>query len=207
MPAGFSYKFNGAIQQKARAFGPLTSALKLSILLIYMLLAALYESFLDPLAVIVTLPLALTGSLLGLLTTGVPLSLYAFIAIIMLTGLVAKNAILLIDYTKRAMRGRDMTMTEALVEAGRTRLRPILMTTGTITLAMLPLAMPVGPGASERMPMAIVLIGGMLSGTLLTLIVLPVVYLKLVQAKSALARLHVFQLWRYNYRQKGQDAR
>ncbi|MHB1627246.1 MAG: efflux RND transporter permease subunit [Bacilli bacterium] len=206
MPAGFSYKFNGAIQQKARAFGPLGSALKLSILLIYMLLAALYESFLDPLAVIVTLPLALTGSLLGLLTTGVPLSLYAFIAIIMLTGLVAKNAILLIDYAKRAMRERNMAMTEALVEAGRTRLRPILMTTGTITLAMLPLALPLGAGASERMPMAVVLIGGMLSGTLLTLIVLPVVYLKLVQAKNALARLPVFQLWRCNYRHKGQDV-
>jgi len=189
VPAGFSYQFNGAIQQKARAFGPLSAALKLSILLIYMLLAALYESFVDPLAVIITLPLALTGSLLGLLITGVPLSLYAFIAIIMLTGLVAKNAILLIDYAKRATRERDIAMTEALVEAGRTRLRPILMTTGTITLAMLPLALPFGAGVSERMPMAVVLIGGMLVGTLLTLIVLPVVYLKLVQTKNALTNL------------------
>ncbi len=188
MPAGYSFQFNGAIKQKSRAFGPLSAALKLSILLIYMLLAALYESFLDPLAVIITLPLAMTGSLLGLLATGVPFSLYAFIAMIMLTGLVAKNAILLIDYAKRAVRDRGLVMTEALVEAGRTRLRPILMTTGTITLAMFPLTLPLGAGASQRMPMAIVLIGGMLMGTVLTLVILPVIYSKLYEAKSWLTR-------------------
>ncbi len=193
MPAGYSFQFNGAIKQKARAFGPLSGALKLSILLIYMLLAALYESFLDPLAVIATLPLAMTGSLLGLLATGVPFSLYAFIAMIMLTGLVAKNAILLIDYAKRAVRDRGLPMAEALVEAGRTRLRPILMTTGTITLAMFPLTLPLGAGASQRMPMAIVLIGGMLMGTVLTLVILPVVYGSLYQVKAwSIRRLSAF---------------
>lgn len=195
MPAGYTFQFNGAIAQKARAFGPLTSALQLSILLIYMLLAALYESFIDPLAVLVTLPLAMTGSVIGLLVTGVPFSLYAFIAMIMLTGLVAKNGILLIDYAKRAMRDRDLSLPEALVEAGRARLRPILMTTGTMTLAMLPLALPIGEGSSQRMPMAIVLIGGLVIGTFLTLLVLPVVFGKLYQVKMWVTG-HLTVRWR-----------
>ena len=183
MPAGYTAQFNGAIQQKARAFGPLSGALKLSVVLVYMLLAALYESLIDPLAVLVTLPLALTGSLFGLWVTGIPFSLYAFIATIMLTGLVSKNAILLIDATKRILRDANVSTVDALVQAGSRRLRPILMTTATMTLAMAPLLLPIGSGASTRMPMAIVLVGGMLGGTLLTLVVLPVVYLWLLSGK------------------------
>ncbi|KUO94720.1 efflux RND transporter permease subunit [Ferroacidibacillus organovorans] len=186
MPAGYSYQFNGAIQQKARAFGPLSAALRLSLVLIYMVLAALYESFLDPLAVIATLPLALTGALFGLWVTGVPFSLYAFIATIMLMGLVSKNAILLIDAAKRILRDENQNIVDALVQAGSRRLRPILMTTATMTLAMAPLLLPIGSGASTRMPMAIVLVGGMLGGTLLTLFVLPVLYLWMFSAKRIL---------------------
>ncbi len=189
VPSGYSYGFNGAIRQQGRAFGPLLQALWLSVLLIYMLLAALYESFLDPFAMILTLPLALTGAILALWLTHTPFSMYAFIAVVMLTGLVAKNAILLVDYAKRMVKSGELPLQEALIQAGRIRLRPILMTTGTMVLAMLPLALPVGAGASERMPMALVLIGGMLTSTLLTLFVLPVVYLLLHRVKGGMLRI------------------
>ncbi|RIV19243.1 efflux RND transporter permease subunit [Alicyclobacillaceae bacterium I2511] len=190
VPPGYSVLFNGAVQQQARAFAPLMRALELGVVFIYMLLAALYESFFDPLAVLLTLPLAITGALLGLWVTGLPFSLYAFIALIMLVGLVAKNAILLIDYAKRGFaKGQQATLAEALIAAGRVRLRPILMTTGTMVLAMLPLSLHLGAGASTRMPMAIVLMGGMSVSTLLTLFVLPVFYLGLHQLKGGMGWL------------------
>lgn len=189
VPSGYSYGFTGAIRQQGRAFGPLLQALWLSILLIYMLLAALYESFIDPFAMVLTLPLALTGAILALWMTNTPFSMYAFIAVVMLTGLVAKNAILLVDYAKRSVRSGELTLQEALIRAGRIRLRPILMTTGTMVLAMLPLALPVGAGASERMPMALVLIGGMITSTWLTLFVLPVVYLLLDRVKVVINQI------------------
>jgi HAE1 family hydrophobic/amphiphilic exporter-1 len=175
LPAGVSFKLAGAAEQKNKTFGPLLKALGLSVLLIYMLLAALYESFLDPLAVIAMLPFAASGGLLALWITGTPFSLYAFIAMIMLMGLVAKNAILLVDYARHNLK-RGMSPQVALLAAGQVRLRPVLMTTVTMVLAMLPLALPLGTGSADRMPMALVLIGGMSLSTVLTLLVLPAVY-------------------------------
>lgn len=175
LPAGYSFKLAGAVEQKTKAFKPLLHALQLSVVLIYMLLAALYESFFDPLLVILMLPFAATGGIAALVLTGTPFSLYAFIAMIMLMGLVAKNAILLVDYAK-IQRAQGMSPKEALLSAGQVRLRPILMTTVTMVLAMIPLALPVGTGSADRTPIALVLIGGLSLSTVLTLLVLPVFY-------------------------------
>lgn len=163
-------------------------ALWLSIILIYMLLVALYESWLHPLAIMFSLPVSLLGAFLALIVSGNTLNLFSLIGIIMLMGIVTKNAILLVDFTN-ILRARGYTRREALVEAGRTRLRPILMTTLTIVFAMLPLAMKFEAGGESRAPMAAVVIGGVISSTLLTLILVPVVYSYLDDAAQAAQRL------------------
>jgi HAE1 family hydrophobic/amphiphilic exporter-1 len=175
IPAGYSYTFSGAAQQQSQVFLPLEGAFVLSILLVYMLTSALYESLLYPLAVLLSLPLATVGALGALALTGNTLNLYSFMGLIMLIGLVAKNAILLVDFTN-TLRDRGYAREEALAEAGRTRLRPILMTTCTVVFAMLPLAIKFGTGSEQRSPMATVLVGGMLTSTLLTLLFVPVLY-------------------------------
>lgn len=175
LPTGYSVQVGGQAAQQQRAFGPLIQALLLSIVLLYMLLAALYESFSDPFAVMLSLPLATVGAFIGLWITGIPLSIFALLAMIMLMGLVAKNAILLVDYAK-TLRKRGIERNRAVMEAGATRIRPILMTTATMIGAMLPLAISHGSGSSQRMPIAVVLIGGLTSSTVLTLVVVPVIY-------------------------------
>jgi HAE1 family hydrophobic/amphiphilic exporter-1 len=175
VPDGYFYSFGGAIQQQQQTFGPLFNAFVLSIVFVYMLTSSLYESFLYPLAVILSLPLATAGALGALTLTGNTLNLYSFMGLIMLMGLVAKNAILLVDFTN-TLRNRGYSRLDALREAGRTRLRPILMTTATMTFAMLPLAVKIGAGSEDRSPMATVLVGGLLTSTLLTLVFVPVVY-------------------------------
>ncbi|MBI3976678.1 MAG: efflux RND transporter permease subunit [Chloroflexi bacterium] len=175
-PAGYTVQVTGGqVQQLELAFATLLGALTLSILLIYMLMVALYESFLHPLAIMFSLPVALVGAFGGLLVTGNTLNIFSMIGMIMLTGLVAKNAILLVDYTN-ILRKRGLARAEAIVEAGRTRLRPIVMTTATIVCAMTPLALKLEAGAESRAPMAVVMIGGVLSSTLLTLFLVPAVY-------------------------------
>ena len=175
LPAGYVAVPGGLLLQQRQVFLPLVGAFVLSVLLIYMLMTALYESALQPLAIILSLPLATFGALLGLWVAGLSLDMYALIASIMLMGLVAKNAILLIDYTN-TLRGRGLALAEALAESGRARLRPVLMTTATMVMAMLPLVLNNGPGSSTRQPTAVVLIGGLLTSTLLTLLVVPVLY-------------------------------
>jgi HAE1 family hydrophobic/amphiphilic exporter-1 len=175
IPDGYSFTFGGAAQQQSQVFVPLEGAFVLSILLVYMLTAALYESLLYPLAVLLSLPLATVGALGALALTGNTLNLYSFMGLIMLIGLVAKNAILLVDFTN-TLRDRGYSREEALAEAGRTRLRPILMTTCTVVFAMLPLAIKFGAGSEQRSPMATVLVGGLLTSTLLTLLFVPVLY-------------------------------
>jgi HAE1 family hydrophobic/amphiphilic exporter-1 len=175
LPAGYHLVTGGEISDQKLAFGPLTLAFVLSLILIYMLMAALYESFVTPMVVLCSLPLATVGAFLLLLLTGQSLNVFSFIAMIMLMGLVAKNAILLVDRGNALIR-QGMERTEALVQAGRNRLRPILMTTATLVISMLPLALDRGSGAEDRVSVAVVLIGGMLSSTLLTLIVVPVLY-------------------------------
>jgi HAE1 family hydrophobic/amphiphilic exporter-1 len=188
LPPGYSFSLSGAAQQQRDIFGPLEGAFALAILLVYMLTAALYESLLYPLAVLLSLPLATVGALAGLTLSGNTLNLYSFMGLIMLMGLVAKNAILLVDFTN-TLRARGLSRTEALIQAGRTRLRPIVMTTATMVCAMLPLAIKLGAGAEDRSPMATVLVGGLLTSTLLTLVFVPVVYSYLDDLGQLLARL------------------
>jgi HAE1 family hydrophobic/amphiphilic exporter-1 len=188
MPEGYYYLFGGAVQQQSQVFAPLEGAFALSIILVYMLTSALYESLLYPLAVLLSLPLATVGALGALTLTGNTLNLYSFMGLIMLMGLVAKNAILLVDYTN-TLRARGHERLEALMEAGRTRLRPILMTTCTMVFAMLPLAIKIGAGSEERSPMATVLVGGLLTSTMLTLVFVPCMYSYLDDFGNLLGRL------------------
>jgi HAE1 family hydrophobic/amphiphilic exporter-1 len=140
-----------------------------------MVLVMLYESFLTPFIRMMALPLGVVGAFLALAITGNSLNLFSMIGLIMMDGLVAKNGTLLIDYTHTLME-RGLSLREALLEAGKTRLRPIIMTTTTMIFGMLPTALAIGEGAETRSGMAWVLIGGLLSSTVFTLIVIPVVY-------------------------------
>ena len=174
-PSGYRWSFIGQVDSLDQARVALLSALVISVVLIYMLLVALYESLMHPLAIMFSLPVALVGAFGGLLITGNTFNLFSMIGIITLMGLVAKNAILLVDYTN-TLRARGLARLEALLEAGPTRLRPIVMTTCTVVFAMLPLAMKFEEGGESRAPLAVVLIGGSLTSTLLTLLLVPVMY-------------------------------
>jgi HAE1 family hydrophobic/amphiphilic exporter-1 len=154
-----------------------------------MLMAALYESLVMPLVVLFSLPMATVGAFLGLWLTGQTLNIFSFMAMIMLMGLVAKNAILLVDYTGQLVK-KGMPRSEALVLAGKTRLRPIVMTTATMVFSMIPLALHTGIGSSDRIPIAVVLIGGLTTSTLLTLVVVPVLYTYMDDFRQWLLQFH-----------------
>lgn len=172
---GTSVSSGGATQMMNESFGYMGSALLLAILLVYMLMGALFESFLTPFVIMFSLPQAMVGGLLAMLITGKPMSIVAMIGIIMLMGLVTKNAILLIDYTNTLM-SRGKNRHDAILEAGPTRLRPILMTTFAMIGGMMPTALALSEGSETRSPMAICVIGGLILSTMLTLIVIPVMF-------------------------------
>jgi HAE1 family hydrophobic/amphiphilic exporter-1 len=194
LPPGYSYELQGEITQQNRSFAPLLLALSLSPLLIYMLLAGLYESLVLPFSVLLAVPLATFGAFLSLIWAGQTLNLFSLIGLLMLIGLVSKNAILLVDRAEH-LQADGMPRTEALVHAARTRLRPIVMTTLTVVVAMLPVAFAGAAGSENRAPMAIVLIGGLTSSTLLTLVVVPVLYSYLDAIRSRLGRRSVGPRW------------
>lgn len=175
LPEGVLLEFGGQNQEMNESFGQLFQALLLGIVLVFMIMASQFESVLQPLAIMFTLPLALIGVVLGLLLGGSSLSVPGIVGVIMLAGIVVNNAIVLIDYIN-TLRRRGMERNEAIAQAGRTRLRPILMTTLTTILGMLPLAIGVGEGSEMQRPIALVVIGGLTSSTMLTLIVIPVAY-------------------------------
>ncbi len=172
---GVSLQWGGEAQQLSESGGQLGRALLLSIALVYILMAALFEGFLSPFIIMFSLPMALVGAIMGLMVAGKTLSIVSMIGIIMLMGLVTKNAILLVDFTN-TLRARGRNRREAILEAGPTRLRPILMTTLAMIMGMLPTALGLGRGAEFRSPMAVAVIGGLIWSTLLTLVVIPVVY-------------------------------
>lgn len=175
MPSGYKITQGGSAETQSDSFAQVFKALGLSVLLMYMLMTALFESFLFPLMIMLSLPLAIVGAF-GLLTlTGNTLNMMSLIGMVLLTGLVGKNAILLVDYTN-TLRKRGLSRNEALLEAGPTRLRPILMTTAALVFAMTPIAMKLGEGSEFRAPMAVTVIGGLLTSTLLTLVFIPAVY-------------------------------
>jgi HAE1 family hydrophobic/amphiphilic exporter-1 len=175
MPVGIETRLAGQNQEMALSFRSLQFALLLAIFLVYLVMASQFESFLHPFVILFTIPLALIGAVLGLLVTGSTISVVVFIGLILLAGIVVNNAIVLIDLINQ-LRASGMEKIEAIVEGGRSRLRPILMTMLTTVLGLLPLAIGIGEGAEVRAPMAITVIGGLTVSTLLTLIVIPVMY-------------------------------
>ncbi|NJN96595.1 MAG: efflux RND transporter permease subunit [Anaerolineales bacterium] len=175
-PPGYSYKFIGESESQRESFAQLGQSIILGIALIYMLLVALFQSWLHPLAIMFSLPVTLVGAFGGLWLTGNTVNIFSLLGIILLMGVVTKNAILLIDFTNVLRTERGYSRKEALVESGRLRLRPIIMTTAAIVFALLPLLIGASAGAETRAPLAAVVIGGNISSTLLTLIIVPVVY-------------------------------
>jgi len=176
LPPGFYWDWGTHQKRQAEEFGGMWLAVLLAVCLIYMLLASQFESFVHPLVVLMSVPLSITGVLLALFLTGRSFGLTAFIGLLMLVGIVVKNGILLVDYTN-VLRRRGVAREEAVLTAGPTRPRPILMTASAAILGMLPLALALGKGAEVQAPMATAVIGGLLTSTMLTLFVVPAVYL------------------------------
>ena len=175
-PVGITVAFDGNVKNQKEAMGNLGSALLASILFVYLIMVALYDSYKYPLVVLFSIPLAIVGALLALALASQPISIFSMLGMIMLIGLVAKNAILLVDFTNQ-MKAEGYNTVEALILAGKIRMRPILMTTLSMIVGMLPIALATGAGAEWKSGLAWVLIGGLTSSMLLTLIVVPCMYL------------------------------
>ncbi len=176
LPRDFSIMFGGDYEEQQKAFRELLLGFVLALILVYMVMASLYESLRDPFVVMFSVPLAIIGVILMLLLTGTTFNVQSYIGCIMLGGIVVNNAILLVDHINLLRRKEGMTLLEAIEEAGRRRLRPILMTAATTMLALVPLAIGLGEGGEAQAPMARAVIGGLLSSTLITLVFVPVVY-------------------------------
>jgi HAE1 family hydrophobic/amphiphilic exporter-1 len=189
-PPGYGLELAGASRDQQQVFGAMTNALVMGIILMYLVLVVQFGSFTAPLGVMLSLPLSLIGVVLALLLTGGTLNLMSFIGVIMLMGLVAKNAILLLDAT-RALEAEGMEREEALMLAGRKRLRPILMTTFALIAGMMPVAIGLGEGGEFYRPMAVAIIGGTITSTLLTLLVIPSFYDSIeISRDRAVAKFH-----------------
>jgi len=176
LPAGVTYSYGGDAEQQAEVFGNIFVALGVAVMLMYLILVMQFGSFVDPLAILMSLPLSLIGVMLGLAFTGLTVNIMSLIGVILLAGIVAKNAILLIDFAKWAREADGLSLREALIQAGAIRLRPILMTTFALIAGMIPVALGRGEGAQFRQPLGVAVIGGTITSTLLTLLVIPTVY-------------------------------
>jgi hydrophobic/amphiphilic exporter-1 (mainly G- bacteria), HAE1 family len=188
MPSGVAALVAGQSEEMEVSFRSLQLALALAVFLVYLVMASEFESLIHPFVILFTIPLAAIGAILALYVTGSVINVVALIGMIMLAGIVVKNGIVLIDLVNR-LREEGMDRTRALIEGGRARLRPILMTTLTAVLGLLPMAIGGGEGAEVRAPMAITVIGGLIVSTLLTLVVIPVVYTLLDRHKFAQDRI------------------
>lgn len=175
MPPGYRIVYYGESEDMAESFGYMAESLLLAIVFVYLILAAQFESFLQPFAIMLSLPLSIVGMVGMLSLTGDTINIMSLIGLILLMGLVTKNAILLVDYAN-VLRSKGAGRREALITAGRTRLRPIIMTTLAMIFGMLPLSLALGAGSEMRAPMARAVIGGLITSTILTLLVVPVVY-------------------------------
>ncbi len=185
--SGATVGYGGEVQSQKEEFPFLFGALALGAILVYMLMAALFNSLLHPLTIMLSLPMALIGAIAALVIAHEPMSIVGMIGIIMLVGLVTKNAILLVDYTN-TLRARGYTRGDAIEEAGPTRLRPILMTTFAMIFAMLPIALRIGEASELRAPLAIAVLGGLILSTVLTLLVIPVTYTLFDDVQNVLTR-------------------
>jgi len=188
VPKGYSVGFGAEVEQQDKAFAQLQILLLLGVLLVYAVMASQYESLRDPFIVMFSVPVAAIGVVLALKLTSTTFSLQAYIGVIMLAGIVVSNAILLVDYTN-VLRQRDgKPLREAVELAGRTRLRPILMTTLTTSLGLVPMAFAIGEGGELQAPLARVVIGGLLASTMVTLVLVPSVYTLFEEGWTGLRR-------------------
>ena len=187
-PTDYTIDYKGQMSRQAEAFSSLFLALFAAIILVYLVMVALYNSYLYPFVVLFSIPVAIIGALFGLALSGESLTIFSMIGIIMLIGLVAKNAILLVDFANK-QREEGKTVNEALLEAGKERLRPILMTTLSMIIGMLPIALASGDGAESKNGLAWVIIGGLTSSLLLTLVLVPAVYASFESIKLKVKRL------------------
>ncbi|MBN2370012.1 MAG: efflux RND transporter permease subunit [Vicinamibacteria bacterium] len=176
IPRNFEVNFTGDFEEQQKAFRELLLSISLAVMLVYMVMAMLYESLRDPFIVMFSVPLAAIGVVWMLLLTGTTFNMQSYIGCIMLSGIVVNNAILLVDHINLLRRRDGMDVREAIEEAGRRRLRPILMTAATTILAMLPLAIGLREGSEAQAPMARAVVGGLLSSAIITLVIVPVVY-------------------------------
>jgi HAE1 family hydrophobic/amphiphilic exporter-1 len=176
LPAGVRMTTGGESEDQAEVFGNIFLALGIAVMLMYLILVIQFGSFLDPMAILISLPLSLIGVMIALAITGKTLNLMSMIGMVLLCGIVAKNAILLIDFAKWAREKSGLPLREALIEAGAIRLRPILMTTFALIAGMIPIALGRGEGAEWRAPLGIAVIGGVITSTFLTLLVIPTFY-------------------------------
>jgi HAE1 family hydrophobic/amphiphilic exporter-1 len=175
-PPGVHMTQGGEVDSQNEVFGRIFSALGIAVMLMYLILVMQFGSFLEPLAIMISLPLSLIGVMLALMITGTTINIMSLIGVILLMGIVAKNAILLIDFAKWAREKDGMPRREALIQAGAIRLRPIMMTTLALIAGMLPVALGIGEGAEFRAPLGRAVIGGVITSTLLTLVVIPTFY-------------------------------
>jgi multidrug efflux pump subunit AcrB len=183
LPPGYSFDIGGQMQQQAEAFQGLLAAMALAVIFIYIVLASQFGSFVQPIAIMASLPLALIGVMLALLLWRSTLNVFSMIGLVMLMGLVTKNAILLVDFANQA-RKAGATVPEALLQAGMIRMRPIVMTTMAMIFGMLPMALAFNEGGEIQAPMGRAIIGGVITSTILTLLVVPVLYSYLVREKK-----------------------
>jgi HAE1 family hydrophobic/amphiphilic exporter-1 len=175
VPPDVTFAIGGQNKEMQTSMQSLLFALALAIFLVYIVMASQFESFIHPFVIIFTIPLALIGVTFVLFVTRISLSIVVFLGLIMLAGIVVNNAIVLVDYINH-LRATGMEKVDAIIQAGSVRLRPILMTTATTVLGLLPMALGLGEGAEIRTPMAITVVAGLISATLLTLIIIPTVY-------------------------------
>lgn len=175
IPSDFTFEISGQNREMQTSLNSLMFALALAVFLVYIVMASQFESLLHPFVIMLSIPLALIGVFITLFVLNIPFSIVVFLGLIMLAGIVVNNAIVLVDYVNQ-LRARGLSKRNALVEAGKIRLRPILMTTATTVLGLMPMALGLGEGAEIRTPMAITVIAGLLSSTILTLVVIPTVY-------------------------------
>jgi HAE1 family hydrophobic/amphiphilic exporter-1 len=178
LPAGVNVDYEGDLKNQADSFGSLGLAMMAAILFVYMVMIALYDSYLYPFVVLFSIPVAMVGAFLALALTMKSLSIFSILGIIMLVGLVGKNAILLVDRANQKRREDGLSAYEALIEAGKSRIRPILMTTTSMVIGMLPLAIAQDSGSEWKSGLAWAIIGGLISSMFLTLILVPVIYLR-----------------------------
>lgn len=194
-PVGITYKFEGQAKDFLDLMQNMLMAMGLGVLLIYLVLASLYESFVTPFTILLALPLAISGAFAGLLIFDKSIDIFSIIGLILLMGVVAKNSILLVDYTQQLLK-EGLSLNEALIKACRTRLRPILMTSLALIASTLPIAIGVTALGTQRQSMGVAIIGGVLSSTLLTLVVVP----------AAFGYIDAFRVWSYNKLQKLRGA-